>query len=65
MQFAALWLDAENVILSKSDRERQQKWLQMNLSTNQKQSYRCRNQTYDYQRVTVGGGINWEVGIDT
>ena len=36
MQFAALWLDAENVILSKSDRERQQKWLQMNLSTKQK-----------------------------
>ena len=65
MQFAALWLDAENVILSKSDRERQQKWLQMNLSTTQKQSYRCRNQTYDYQRVTVGEGINWEVGIDT
>ena len=32
----------------------------------QKQNYRCRKQTYGYQRVTwrVGGEINWETGID-
>ena len=36
----------------------------MNLSTKQKQSYRCRRQTYSYQGVKRGGGINWEIGID-
>ena len=35
----------------------------MNLFTKQKQSYRCRKQTYGYQGVR-GGGINWETGID-
>ena len=34
----------------------------MNLSTKQKQSYRCREQTYGYQGVRAGGGINWETG---
>ena len=34
----------------------------MNLSTKQKQSYRCRKQTYGYKGV--GGGTNWEIGID-
>ena len=35
----------------------------MNLSAKQKQSYRCRKQTYGYQGGW-GGGINWEIGID-
>ena len=35
----------------------------MNLFTKQKQSHRCRKQTYGYQGGT-GGGINWEIGID-
>ena len=34
----------------------------MNLSAKQKQSYRCRKQTYSYQGVR-GRGINWETGI--
>ena len=34
----------------------------MNLFTKQKQSHRCRKQTYDYQEK--GGRINWEIGID-
>ena len=36
----------------------------MNLSTKQKQSYKCRKQTYGYQGVRDEGGIKWEVGID-
>ena len=36
----------------------------MNLFTKQKQSQRCRKQTYGYQRGKGGGGINWETGID-
>ena len=35
----------------------------MNLFTKQKQSHRCRKQTYGYQGGT-GGGINWEIRID-
>ena len=37
----------------------------MNLFTKQKQSHRYRKQTYGYQRGKVGGGINWEIRIDT
>ena len=35
----------------------------MNLFTKQKQSHRCRKQTYGYWGEGVGG-INWKVGID-
>ena len=34
----------------------------MNLFTKWKQSHGCRKQTYGYQGM--GGGINWEFGID-
>ena len=34
----------------------------MNLFTKQKQSHRCKKQTYGYQGEK--GGINWEIGID-
>ena len=37
--------------------------VQMNLFTKQKQSHRCRKQTYGYQ-WEIRGGINWEIGID-
>ena len=36
----------------------------MNLFTKQKQTHRLREQTYGYQGETVGGGIDWEFGID-
>ena len=36
----------------------------MNLFTKQKQSHRCKKQTYGYQAGKVGEGINWEIGID-
>ena len=36
----------------------------MNLFTKQKQTHRHRKQTYGYQRGTVGGGINYEFGIN-
>ena len=35
----------------------------MNLVTKQKQSQRCRKQTYGYQGMG-GGGINWEIEVD-
>ena len=37
--------------------------VQMNLFTKQKESHRCRKQTYGYQRGKRGG-INCEIGID-
>ena len=36
----------------------------MNLFTKQKQSQKCRKETYGYQGVTGWGGINWEIEID-
>ena len=36
----------------------------MNLFIEQKQDYRCRKQIYGHQGGKVGGGINWETGID-
>ena len=37
----------------------------MVLFTKQKQSYRCRKETYSYQRGKERwGGIKWEIGID-
>ena len=35
----------------------------MNLFTHQKQTYRCRKQTYGYQKGKEGG-INYEFGIN-
>ena len=72
MPFAATWLDLEIVVLSEISQAEKDKYclyveskimVQMNLFTKQKQSYRCRKQTYGYQGV-AGGRINWEVGID-
>ena len=37
--------------------------VQINLFIKQKQSHRCRKQTYGYQGGR-GGGINWENGIN-
>ena len=34
----------------------------MNLFAKQKQSRRCRKQTYSYQRIRRGG-VNWEIGV--
>ena len=36
----------------------------MNLFIKQKQTHRCRRQTYGYQRGKRGGDINWESGIN-
>ena len=38
--------------------------VQMTLFTKQKQSHRCRKQTYGYQRGKGEGGITWEIGSD-
>ena len=45
------------------------KMVQMNLSAKQKQSHRCREQTYGHQGgKALGGGdggvMNWVIGID-
>ena len=75
MPFAATWMDLEIIILSKSVRERQisydiayiqnlKRKIQMNLFTEQKQTHRLRERTYDYQEGRVVGGIDWEFGID-
>ena len=36
----------------------------MNLFTKQKQTHRLREGTYDYQGEGLGGGIDWDLGID-
>ena len=36
----------------------------MDLFIKQKQTHRPKTQTYGYQRGKVGGGINWQFGID-
>ena len=66
MPLAATWMDLEIVILSEVSQTEKDKYhmilliveskkgVQMNLPTKQKQSYRCRKQTYGYQRVRVG-----------
>ena len=72
MPFAATWMDLEIIILSEISQKQiyditymwtLKKMIQMNLLIKQKQSHRCRKQTYGYQGVR-GGGINWEIGID-
>ena len=40
------------------------KKIQTNLSTKQKQTHRLREQTYGYQGLGLGGGTDWEFGID-
>ena len=77
MSFAATWMDLEILILSEVSQTKtniiwyhlyveSKKRVQMNLSTiqNRNTSYRCRKQTYGYQGVRVGEGINWELGIN-
>ena len=63
MPFAATWLDLEIVVLSEISQAEKDKYclyveskimVQMNLFTKQKQSYRCRKQTYGY-----GGWVEW------
>ena len=61
MTSAATWMDLEIVTLSEVIQTARQisydlayvwnlkKWVQMNLSTKQKWSYRCRKQTYGYR----------------
>ena len=43
--------------------------VQMNWFARQKQRHRCTEQTYGHQGGKVvgggGGGMNWEIGIDT
>ena len=41
------------------------KMVQMNQFARQKQKHRCREQTYGHQGGKGGGGMNWEIGIDT
>ena len=36
----------------------------MNIFTKQKKTNRLQKQTYGYQRGKVGGGINWEFGVN-
>ena len=36
----------------------------MNLLTKQKQSHRCKKQTYGYWGCQWGEGLIWEIGID-
>ena len=60
MPFAATWVDPEIIILSEVSQRKtilydiaytwNLKKIQMNLSIRQKQNYRCRKQTYGYQR---------------
>ena len=38
--------------------------VQINLLPKQKQGHRCRKQTLTRKESGVGGGINWETGID-
>ena len=40
------------------------KMVQVTLFTKQKQTHRLRERTYGYQREGLGGGIDWEFGID-
>ena len=69
MPFTATWMDLETVILSEVSQTEKDKYhmisliygilkkmVQMNLSTKQKESYRCRKQTYGYHGVRGGDG---------
>ena len=38
--------------------------IQKKLFNKQKQTHRLRKQTYGYQRREVGGGMDWETGIN-
>ena len=74
MPFAATWMDLEVIVLSDVSQKEKDKYhmillicgisktLKMNLLTKQKQTHRCRKQTYGYQMGKCGG-INQEIGI--
>ena len=75
MPFAVTWMDLEIVIQSEVSQRKtniiyyhlyveSRKMVQMNLFAKQKQSHRCRKQTYGYQGGKGGGGMNCEIGID-
>ena len=78
MPFAETWVDLEIVIqceVSQKEKDKyrmislilyveSRKMVQMNLFAKQKQSRRCRKQTYGYQGGKGEGGMNWEIGID-
>ena len=69
--FTESWMDLEFVIQSEASQKEKNKYrimslnvesrkmLQVNLFAKQKQSHRCREQTYGYQ-----GGMNGEIGVD-
>ena len=67
--FVQMWMDLESVMQSEvSQTEKDEyhisytwnlkKRVQMNLFTKQKQSHRCKKQTYGYQAGKGGGGDN-------
>ena len=71
----AIWMDLEIIILSKVSQKKKDKYhmisficgieniTQMNLSTKQKQTHRCRDQTCGCQGDGVGRGMDWEFGV--
>ena len=74
MPFAAIWMNLKIIILSEVSYTEKEKYcmihlyakkvIQVNLSREQKQTYRLRETTCGYQGERVGRGINWEFGTD-
>ena len=67
MSFAATWMDLEIIILSEVSQTKTyhmillicgifKKMVQTNIFTKQKESHKCRKQTYGYQSCKQGGG---------
>ena len=66
-----MWMDLETVLQSEVNQKNKyilmhtcgiQKTVYMILFAKQKQTHRCREQTYGHQEGK--GGLNWEIGID-